>query len=191
MERDLITMSEFTFLEDQIRECFGRVVYTHKTHEKMADNCGATLRRYKLGQIAVSALTASGALTAVFLDQLWLKIGTAVLSIATLWISGYMKGFDPGGTAQKHRDAAASLWPIRESYLSLLTDLRMRRISEEDGAKRRDELQSKLAAIYKGAPQTNGKAYSQAQKALKQNEEYTFSDAEIDKFVPSSLRKGG
>ncbi|WP_439671124.1 hypothetical protein [Cupriavidus necator] len=33
----------------------------------------------------------------------------------TLCISGYMKGFDPGGTAQKHRDAAANLWIVRES----------------------------------------------------------------------------
>jgi hypothetical protein len=182
-------MTDFSALEDQIRECFGRVVYTHKTHEKMADNCSETLRRCKLGQIAVSALTASGALTAVFLDQMWLKIGTALASFGTLWISGYMKGFDPGGTAQKHRDAAASLWPIRESYLSLLTDIRMQSITYENAAKRRDELQGKLAAIYKGAPQTNAKAYQQAQMALKENEEYTFSDAEIDKFVPASLRK--
>jgi hypothetical protein len=182
-------MTEFSSFEDQIRECFGRVVYTHKTHEKMADNCGETLRRYKIAQIAVSAFAASGALTAIFLDQLWLKIATALLSIATLWISGYMKGFDPGGTAQKHRDAAASIWPIRESYLSLLTDLRMNSISNDQAIKRRDDLQTKLAAIYKGAPQTNYKAYSAAQVALKANEEYTFSDAEIDKFVPAALRK--
>ncbi|WP_341874505.1 hypothetical protein [Methylobacterium nodulans] len=26
-------MEDFTSLEDQVRECFGRVVYTHKTHE--------------------------------------------------------------------------------------------------------------------------------------------------------------
>lgn len=61
-------MSNFTYLEDQIRECFGRVVYTHKTHEKMADRCGATLWRYKCAQIAVSALTASGAFSAVFIE---------------------------------------------------------------------------------------------------------------------------
>jgi hypothetical protein len=100
-----------------------------------------------------------------------------------------LKGFDPGGTAQKHRDAAASLWAIRESYLSLLTDLRMKSIDEEEAIKRREQLQTELAAVHKGAPQTNSVAYSLAQKALKENEEYTFSDAEIDKFVPESLRK--
>ena len=180
---------DFSPIEDQIRECFGRVVYTHKTHEKMADRCSATLQRYKLCQIGVSVLTTSGALSVVFLDQFWLKLATAFLSIVGLWASGYMKGFDPGGTAQKHRDAAANLWPIRESYLSLLADLRMGGIPSEEVLKRRDELQKKLAAIYLGAPQTTAKAYADAQRALQRNEDYTFRDEEIDKFVPKSLRK--
>lgn len=183
-------MEAFTSLEDQVRECFGRVVYTHKTHEKMADRCGGTLRHLKLAQIVLAALTASGATSSIFVDQMALKIATAVVSFCTLWISGYTKGFDPGGTAQKHRDAAASLWPIRESYLSLLTEMRMRRLTDDEAIKRRDDLQAKLAALYKGAPQTTAKAYAEAQKALQRNEDYTFSDAEIDKFVPASLRKG-
>jgi hypothetical protein len=29
--------NEYDALEAQIRECFGRVIYTHKTHSKMAD----------------------------------------------------------------------------------------------------------------------------------------------------------
>jgi hypothetical protein len=182
-------MVEFTPLEDQIRECFGRVVYTHKTHEKMAEDCAATLRHYKLAQIVVSVLTAISALWTNLKNFETAKFVTVGLSAVTIWLTGYIKGFDPGGSAQKHRDTAASLWPIREGYLSLLTDLRMRSIDDKEALKRRDQLESKLAAIYKGAPQTNAKAYSAAQKALKQDEEYTFSDSEIDKFVPSSLRK--
>ncbi len=184
-----LDQGDFSPLEDQIRECCGRVVYTHKTREKMADRCSATLQRYKLCQMGVSVLTTSGALSVVFLDQFWLKLATAFLSIVGLWASGYMKGFDPGGTAQKHRDAAANLWPIRESYLSLLADLRMGEIPSEEALKRRDELQKKLAAIYLGAPQTTAKAYADAQRALQKNEDYTFCDEEIDKFVPKSLRK--
>jgi hypothetical protein len=100
-----------------------------------------------------------------------------------------MKGFDPGAVAQKHRDTASDIWPIRESYLSLLTDIVG---GDEDIKKlreRRDSLQQSLAAIYRGAPHTDGKAYSEAQKALQQNDEYTFSDEEIDKFLPEDLKK--
>jgi hypothetical protein len=180
---------EFNPLEDQVRECFGRVVYTHKTHEKMADRCAETLRKYKFAQIAISALTASGVGSIIFFNQLWLKLATGLLSLASLWVSSYMKGFDPGATSQKHRDAAASLWPIRESYQSLLTDLRMGSIDTAEAMRRRDALQEQLAAIYRAAPRTDGKAYGAAQTALKDNEELTFSDAEIDAFLPTSLRK--
>jgi hypothetical protein len=183
-------MSDFVHMEWQIRECLGRVVYTHKTHEKMADRCAARLQHLKICQIVISALTASGALIAAILGPEWAKIATAVLSLLALLLSGYMKGFDPGGTAQKHRDAAARIWPLRESYLSLLTDLKAGAINYGKAAERRDELQEKLSIIYKAAPQTDAKAYAEAQKALKFNEEFTFSEGEIDCFLPASLRSG-
>ena len=41
--------------------------------------------------------------------------------------------------------------------------------------------------IYQTAPPTNDKAYKQAQKALKENEELTFSKEEIDRFLPEQL----
>lgn len=139
--------------------------------------------------MAISALTASGVVSLIVFDQIWLKFATAVLSLASLWVSSYMKGFDPGATAQKHRDAAANLWPVRESYLSLLTDLRTGAIDAPEAMRRRDDLQARLALLYKAAPQTNGKAYGDAQEALKHREDLTFSDAEIDAFLPASLRR--
>lgn len=185
----MIEIESLKVLEAQIRECFGRVIYTHKTHSKMADSCAATLRRFKIAQILLSSLTASGTVSVVFHDELWLKIATAILSLLTVAVSAYMKGFDPGATAQKHRDAAADIWPIRESYLSLLTDIASGDIRPEVVRQIRDELQEKLAAIYRGAPHTTGDAYAQAQVALKENEEYTFSDMEIDQFLPKQLRR--
>jgi len=177
------------YLEDQIRECFGRVVYTHKTHEKQADRCSETLDGLKLVQIVLTALTTSGAIGVLLTDQFWVKAATALLALVSLFVSGYMKGFDPGATAQKHRSAAASLWPIRESYLSLLTDLRSGTIDIEAAKLRRDELQDRLAAIYKGAPQTGDRAYHRAQDALQTKEDLTFTNEEIDKFLPASLHK--
>ena len=40
-------------LEDQVRECFGRVVYSHKAHEKTADILHSRLARIKLAQIGL------------------------------------------------------------------------------------------------------------------------------------------
>lgn len=94
-----------------------------------------------------------------------------------------------GGLAQKHVDAAVSLWNIRESYLSLLTDIKSAGIDEKEIRKIRDRLQNDLHKIYKGSPRTISKAYIAASKSLKEMEEMTLSDEEINNFLPTSLRK--
>lgn len=175
--------------EDQIRECFGRVVYTHKTHERMADRCVRSLWVVKWAQIILSAFTSAGAIAAVVQDGFIVKILTAALSFLTLLLAAYLKNFDPGGNAQKHRDAAAKLWNIRECYQSLLTDLP--KLPYDKAVERRDELQAMLAALYVSAPQTNEKAYEEAQHRLQNMEDLTFFDDELDCFLPLSLKRSG
>lgn len=174
-------------LEDQIRECYGRVVYTHKTHQRMADRNAATLNRYKIIQIVLTALTSTGAVGVVATSETWVEVATVVVSFLTLFVSTYLKNFDPGAVAQQHRDAAAKLWNVRECYFSLIADLPQ--IAREDAVHRRDELQAMLAALYVSAPQTDGKAYLEAQDRLKNMEDLTFSDDEIDCFLPLSLKR--
>ena len=47
-------------LEAQIRECYGRVVWTHKTQEKCADILTNRNNVIRLWQIILSAATTSG-----------------------------------------------------------------------------------------------------------------------------------
>jgi len=47
-----------------------------------------------------------------------------------------------------------------------------------------------LHVVYSGAPSTTFAAYTKAQEALQQQEDMTFSDAEIDAFLPKELKKG-
>ena len=53
----------------------------------------------------------------------------------------------------------------------------------------RDNLLEELHAIYSGAPSTTYKAYKKAQEALKKLQDMTFSDEEIDSFLPEGLKK--
>ena len=94
-----------------------------------------------------------------------------------------------GEIAQKHRQAAADIWLVREKYLSLLTDLRAGALSLDDIRNTRDTLLAELHASYKGAPSTDFKAYKKAQKALKELADMTFSNAEIDSFLPTELKR--
>jgi len=104
-------------------------------------------------------------------------------------LNAYTKNYDLGELAQKHKQAATSLWLVREKYLSLLTDLIMGRKPIESLQIERDELLSCLHSVYDGAPSTTYKAYQCAQRALKQSEDMTLSDAEIDVFLPPDLRR--
>jgi hypothetical protein len=177
-------------LESQIRELYGRCAYTHKTHEKMAERASTHLWRVKWAQIILSALTTGGAIGVLF-DQssMIYPLATAGLSISMLILNSYVKDIDPGQDAQIHRDAASDIWNVRESYLSLLTDICDQAFSLHDLRNRRDELQGQLHSIYKTAPHTNGKAYGEAQDALKNKEDLTFTDAEIDAFLPGPLKR--
>ena len=177
-------------LEGQLRECFGRVVYSHKTHEKCADILLSRLSTIKLSQIILSALTTGGFIAAVFGTG---KIGALIgvlFSTALLILNAYTKDYDLGELSQKHRQAGTDLWIIREKYLSLITDLRMDEKPIETLQKERDELLEALHSVYSGAPSTTYKAYRKAQKALKQLEDMTFSEKEIDAFLPRELKSG-
>jgi len=184
------TLDSRSIFEGQLRECFGRVVYSHKTHEKCADILLSRRSRIKLWQIVLSAITTGGFIaTVVGVGKIGALVGI-VVSTTLLVLNAYTKNYDLGELAQKHRQAAADLWLIRERYLSLITDLRMGEKPIEILQKERDDLLEGLHSVYSGAPSTTYQAYRKAQEALKQLEDMTFSDAEIDAFLPKELKKG-
>ena len=176
-------------LESQLRECYGRIVWTHKTHEKTADIILKRNNILKWCQIILSTLTTTGLVYTIFGDLLWVKITSAIISAILLLLNTYLKSTDLGAIIQKHTEIAADIWNIRESYLSLIVDLKIENVSIEDIQQRRDQLQTELTIIYKQSPRTLSKAYKEATKALKLNEEMTFTDEEIDCFLPNELRK--
>ena len=176
-------------LEAQIRECYGRVVWSHKTQEKCADIILKRNNLLKWAQIILSTLTTTGLVATIFGDVVWVKITSAIVSAILLLLNTYLKSKDLGAIAQQHSNAASDIWNVRGSYLSMLTDLKMDDVNIETIRKKRDKSQEELASIYKGSPRTISKAYKEATKALKLNEEMTFSDEEIDCFLPVELRK--
>ena len=147
-----------------------------------------------MAQITLSALITGGLLAALLGDSkisYGATLASAIISTVLLVLSAYMKDVDPGQQAEKHKKTAAELWDIRESYLSMLTDLRDGGLDLQTARGKRDELQEKLASIYATAPRTTAKAYGVASDGLKRREELTFSDEEIDQFLPAKIRKGG
>ena len=176
-------------LEDQLRESFGRVVYSHKTHEKRADILFSRLAIVKNSQIVLSALAAAGGISVFLGTDIVGTLASTVLSALLLILNMYTRSNDLGGLAERHRDTGSKLWIIREKYISLIADLRMGIVPVGTLTKRRDDLMCELHGVYTQALSTDDKAYAKAQKALKESEEMTFSDMEIDNFLPEKLKK--
>lgn len=183
-----MSTDEYNVIESQIRECYGRVAYSHKTHEKCADIYHGRLRILKLTQIVLSAITTGGIIITLFGDDTTSTVIAAITSVILLAINTYTKEYDLGELAQKHTSAASDLWNMRESYMSLLTDIVSNTSSVDKIRETRDKLQDNLKSIYEAAPRTLPNAYADAQSALKINEELTFSDNEIDTMLPNTLR---
>lgn len=168
LDQSIQNEGERDVFESQLRECFARCAYSHKTHEKMADRSGRSLRRVKWLQIVLSALTTAGAVGVIFTtDSMIFPYATLALALSTLIVNSYVKDLDPGQAAQKHRETASDLWNVREAYLSMLSDVRDASFDLPSLRKRRDDLQAQLYKIYRAAPHTDGKAYGEAQDALK------------------------
>lgn len=174
-------------LNANIRETFGRVVYTHKTHEKAREIESNRVTLIKWVNIMLTTLT-SGSLLVMIITNIhnFLYVGS-VLSALTLAFVIFQLSFNPSEAADKHRNAAKELWYMREQYANLLADLRCGLI-ETEVQRRRDELIEQLKNIYSHAPNTSSKAYIKAQKALKVKEDMTFSATEINQFLPEELQ---
>ena len=175
-------------LESQIREAYGRVIYTQTCHDKIISRLLKTNNRIKLWQIVLSAIITSGFIVAIFSENKIASVIGAIVSLILLVLNSYVKNFSLPEIAQEHKLASDCLWKIREEYISLLTDFDI--LELEDIMKKRNELQERTAEVYSSSPRTDGKSYSEAQKALKYNEEQTFSENEIDILLPNSIRRG-
>jgi len=170
-----------------VRETFGKVVYTHKTHEKAAEICTCKSNWVKKINIVLLSLTTGNALGAMFQGQPYLLL-TAILSTLSLLFVVYQLSFNPEQEALNHKRTSARLWFIREQYQNLIADIMSQNLSIDDIVTRRDELLTELNKIIQDVPQTDKCAYERARKALKLQEEMTFNDKEIDSFLPKNLR---
>ena len=174
--------------EGQIRELYGRAVYSHKTHEKCADILLKRLSWIKRIQILLSALTAGGYVSTLLGTGTTTLIIGSILSAILLALNLYTRDQDLSELASKHRRTANDIWLIREKYLSLIADLVMGGKALEVLQQKRDALAVDLHAVYSTAPSTTSEAYAMAQEALKDNEEMSFSDKELDAILPTRLR---
>ena len=173
----------------QLREAYGRVVYTYTTHLKVMSHLVKKNALIKYTQIIFSAISTGGFLGSIITNEIVLTCIGGLFSTALLALNLFYKDFNLLEEIKQHRSTADNLWMVREDYISLLTDYSI--LSDVEIMAQRDKLQSRVFEIYKIAPKTDRKSYIEAQNALKVEEEQFFTPEEIDKMLPSHLRDNG
>lgn len=186
MERNSLSSQGYK-LESQIREAFGKIVYTQTCHDKIIHRLIKREKTIKLWQIILSAVTTTGFIASIFSESIWTSILGATISLILLMLNMYIKNNNLLNQIKAHQDTSSRLWKVREEYISLLTDFDILNLNEI--MTKRDDLQNRTFEIYKQSPRTDPKSYKEAQKALKTEEEQTFSDLEIDVMLPNSIRR--
>lgn len=169
-----------------IRESFGRVVYSHKTHEKAIERLYRRDSRVKWTNVVLIGFTFSGVLNALLAGGFYLNLTTAIVSGVSLALAVYRLSFDPQDQIVRQRKTADQLRQLREEYANLLADIDDGALSSDDVRRRRDKLTGRLGRAYDDAPPTTSTDYREAQKSLNPGEEMTFSEQEIDRFLPST-----
>lgn len=88
--------------EEAIRESFGRVVYTHKTHEKAREIQARRAVLVKWINIILTTVTSATLLSTVITNQRALLYVSAALSALSLMFVIFQLSFDPGKDAERH-----------------------------------------------------------------------------------------
>jgi hypothetical protein len=169
------------------RELYGRVVYTHKTHEKEREiwsNKVCQMNRFNIG---LTGLTTVAAVISASLQATAALVSTALLAAATVCFAIWQSNFDPAGKEGRHRVAAKELLWLREQLLLLIANCQQPNADPAQLQGRLEAITQELTTAYKFVPDTSFEAYSAAEEALKSGH-FTFADEEIDVFLPTHLR---
>ena len=125
----------------------------------------------------------------IFTDPLWLKLISALISLATVFITAYYKAFDLQKLMVSHKATANKLIAVRDKYKVLLIKIKLKSDPIDQLILQYNELVKEVDTIYLDAPSTTDKAVKRASEALKVTQDNTFSEEEIDSFLPASLRR--
>lgn len=178
-----------------VRQMFAQTVFTHKVQEVAAEFKEQRASQYKWVDVGIAGcILVLLALQAAHLDMpifAYIGIGVAVGEIIFRIVQGV---FDVEKQAMLHKNSALKFMALRDKYLLLITDIMSEKVTHQEIVLQRNALQQKYQSICDLAPQTGSREYGEAQKRLLggavEGEAFTWSDAEIDRFLTSELRLG-
>ena len=181
-------IEQYQIILDTVRQQYASVIWTHKIQEKQADIYGERYRLFETLNILSAALTSCGIIACIFEEGIVYRIITAILSFITIFIAAYNKSFDLKALAGNNKVAANQLIGIRNEMLQIISDLHLMNKQPEEINGEFVKLMKRLNKLYVEAPTTTDEAVKRATEGLREKNEYTYTDDEIDCFLPPILR---
>ena len=177
-----------------VRQSFANTLFTHKVQEISAEKKEKGIFYMKLTNILLVALVLSLLIlqSAYPTNIIYSYIGAGVAIGEVIFLVVQLSfGFEQQMVLSKN--SALKYMQLRDRYRSLIVDIMNGGLSSEEMASRRDLLQTEYQVISDLSPQTGMKEYDEAQRRLNKkgvvkNEQFTWSDEEIDRFLPETLR---
>ena len=176
-----------------VRQSFANTVFTHKVQEVAAENAGTFALGVKIANIGIVAL----ALIMLLLQAanpsnlVFSYLGSGIAAGEIIFLIVQLT-FNFEQVALAHKNSALKYMQLRDKYRGLIVDIMNEQVPQDTIADRRNSLQVEYQVISDLAPQTGTKEYAEAQKRLHAagapgEEHYTWSDVEIDQFLPQKL----
>ena len=139
---------KLNIFEDTVRVSYAGVVWSHKIQEKQADICSQKYKCLETIRIITSAITSVGIITLIFVDELWLKLVSTLVSFVTVVISAIFKSFSTQELGAMHKKAAHTLLVVRDGYQHLLMEIRIGERSYEELNNEYIELEKEKHKVY-------------------------------------------
>lgn len=176
-----------------VRQAFANTVFTHKIQEIAVEVQEKKLLCVKIINIIIVTLILFALFLQTFYPNLiWIFFIGAGLTIGEVIFLIFQLTFNFDKRMDLHKRSALKFMALRDSYISLITDIMNENISAKEIKQQREKLKIEYHSICESAPQTNRKEFHKAQKRLSkvvknEGEDFTWSDEEINHFLPGYL----
>lgn len=175
------------------RQQFAQSVFTHKVQESAAERNNVYFIWVKIINIFLVSLTLLFLILQAFNQKIpiysYIAAGITLIEIIFLVIQ---LNFNFDKKMSEHKSSALKYMALRDKYKIFIVDIVNNNLSDKEIRDKRDTLKNEYQLVSDMAPQTNFKNYGKAQEKLfgrkKSGEEFTWSDDEIDYFLPEDLK---
>lgn len=181
-----------------IRFYFAQSVFMNSIHYKAYDRIKTQKRKLSNFLLGCASVTLVLLVIQLISVENNFQVGLRIVSYVGLLmtaITTIMELFNKEDLSMlmcQHKSVAEKYKVLRDEYMSLIEEIMSNYDSEDSIRNKKNNLQKRYGLIGENSPKTTSDDYKNAQKGLGLNgndgEEFTWSDAEIDKFLPKKLR---